>query len=123
MRRGLAKAPFTMLTLSKFRDAGAKTQHFHGAVKCVERQLAQELEKHGVSFAPAPLCFCTAAAAAARVAVLSGLAHVELVQSGLLSSSAAAVVEDAVKVGLRLGTLPLYRSKYSGEIYNPENRY
>ena len=105
-----------MLVFIKLKAAGGDTSDLYAAVKCVERQLQQELEKHAVEFQPTPWCFCTAAGAAARVAVLTALARGQLL-SCILPQDADAVVADAVKVGLRLGTLPFYQRKYGSERY------
>ena len=105
-----------MLVFIKLKAAGADTRHLHAAVKCVERQLQQELEKYDLAFQPTPWCFYTAAGAGARVAVLTALARGQLLAC-TLPQQADAVVADAVKVGLRLGTLPFYQRKCGSERY------
>jgi len=111
-----AQTALEMMEFVYFEAAGAKRRDVNAAVQCVQGQLAQELEKYELEFKPPPFCCFYAAAAAARVAVLMGLARGQLL-SCILPQDADAVVEDAVKVGLRLGLLPFYKHKLGPSSY------
>ena len=108
-----------METLLAFHEAGATSDDQRVVCVCVQRLLRQELEKFGLCFLPADTlpAAVTAAAASARVAILSGCAQGLLCSDGIAETVSRAVVEDAVKTALRIATLPLYRANTAFEAY------
>ena len=111
-----------MQTLLAFDAAGATSKDQRVVCFCIQRLLKQELEKFDLCFLPCDTLphTVTPYAAAARIAILSGHARATLLQDGIEKETAYTIVEDVVKTGLRLGTVPMYREK-SGclETYKP----